>query len=882
MEDVSVDIDPFNTNNGEAYRPYARNVTEIFHDFRTSVDGLTTREAKLRANGSKNTLEEKEKESLLKRYLGQFTEPLILLLLVSALISIIIGAYDDAFSIILAVIIVSTVAFVQEYRSEKSLEALTQLVTYRCEVVRDGVAMELLAEELVEGDVVALNRGVRVPADLRLFETIDLRIDESILTGESKPAKKDFTSIFDDDAGLADRQNMAFMGTMVIQGKGKGVVVSRGDNTELGRIFQLIQNAESAKTPLQVKMDELGKHLSILSFGIIGFIFILGTYQGNSMLEMFNVGVSLAVAAIPEGLPIVVTVTLALGVTRMAKRNAIVRKLPAVEALGGVSVICVDKTGTLTKNKMTVTKFYTSCIVSTSSANLEGHLEFMNDKNCRFEPKHDFQLMQLLKVGLLCNNAQQTYDGSILGNPTEGALLSAALHSGYDDIRKKYTRLEEIPFGSETKWMAVKCTSSEELAPVYYVKGAYEVIISKCTRFYSNDMTKLEIEEAYKRLAAGGLRVVALAYGNELNDLTFVGLAGISDPLRHGVKDAVRKTRESGIRVVMITGDSRETAIAIAQDLGIFERDSLALSYQDIDTIDHDKLDKVVVFYRMSPSHKTQIIQAFRDRGDVVAMTGDGVNDAPSLKLANIGIAMGKGSDVCKESSEIVLVDNNFATIVAAVEEGKGIYANIQNFLRFQLSTSMAALGIIAYCTVFNHPLPLNPMQILWINIIMDGPPAQSLGLEPVSKEIMKQPPRNPKTPVITQRMIVKVASGSIVMALGTLWMFFKSLEMSDPEDKKHLHATTMAFSTFVMFQMFNALNCRSAEQSVFKIGFFLNKYFIAAIGGSILMQLFVLNIPFLQYIFETTYLTGGDLLVVIAVSSSVFIIDEVCKFLKI
>jgi len=795
-------------------------------------------------------------------------------------ISLLIGQYDDALSIILAVIIVSTVAFVQEYRSEKAVEALHSFVAQSCQVLRDGRVRDIKAEELVTGDIVVLNRGDRVPADIRLIETIDFRTDESILTGESEAVKKHHSRIDGDVASIADRKNMIFMGTMVAQGKGKGIVVAVGDDTELGKISHMIQNTEEHKTPLQLKMDQLGKHLTMTSFGIIAIIFIFGFIQGNPLLEMFNVGVSLAVAAIPEGLPIVVTVTLALGVTRMAKRHAIVRKLPAVEALGSVSVICVDKTGTLTQNKMTVSKLFTTTHIESKVSNLEGRLEFLNENGVRFDSKHDSHLQKLLKIGIYCNNASYSYDHQI-GNPTEVALLSCAFQAGLEDLRKFGKRIDEIPFDSEKKWMAVRCDGEEGLK--YYVKGALEVVLPKCKNFYDNNQNPLETKEACSKLSNAGLRVLALAYGDDLNSLTFVGLVGIHDPPRFGVKESVLKTRDSGVKIVMITGDSKDTAISIATELGMYDRDSTALSAEDIENLSEaqlaNKLDKVAVFYRMSPSLKMKIVQAYRVRGDIVAMTGDGVNDAPALKASDIGIAMGKGSDVCKEASEIILVDNNFATIAAAMEDGKGIFSNIQNFLRFQLSTSLAALSMIAYCTLHGSELPLNPMQILWINIIMDGPPAQSLGLEPVSKDAMKQPPRHPQTPVITRRMVTKILQGAAIMVIGTLFVFFHALEDGVEEQR---YATTLAFTTFVMFQMFNALNCRSATQSVMAIGFFSNNYFLFAIGGSIVMQLLVIYIPWLNYAFETVPLGTTDLLYTILVASLVFLADELLKFLKI
>eukprot|EP01119_Soliformovum_irregulare_P019906 TRINITY_DN6393_c0_g1_i1.p1 TRINITY_DN6393_c0_g1~~TRINITY_DN6393_c0_g1_i1.p1 ORF type:complete len:782 (-),score=220.72 TRINITY_DN6393_c0_g1_i1:265-2541(-) len=662
-------------------------VDQVIRDLKTSLQGLTADEAKSRRDDDKrNAIKEEEEESLIKRFLEQFTEPLIALLLASAVISLLFGQFDDAFSIILAVLIVSSVGFIQEYRSEKSVEALTQFVAQSCEVTRGGQTIQILAENLVRGDLVTLNRGDKIPADMRIVESIELRIDESILTGESKPTKKSEAVIEEDILSVAERFNCAFMGTEISQGRGRGIVFAIGDDTELGKISRMIKNTGSQKTPLQLKMDQLGKHLSIMSFVIISVIFILGAAQGHGFLQMFTVGVSLAVAAIPEGLPIVVTVTLALGVTRMAKRNAIVRRLPAVEALGGVSVICVDKTGTLTQNKMTASKFYTSCIITASHAGHDSHrMEFANDNGCRFEPKHDQHLMQLLRIGVLCNNAHFVTDGSFTGNPTEQALLGAAVQAGMTDIRQDHRRIQEIPFDSEKKWMAVQCETKE--GPKYFVKGAPDVMLSKCAHLFDSAMSRLEIQDAISKFSTAGLRVIGLAQGDDMTNLTFVGLVAISDPPRYGVKDAIRRTQDCFIKVVMLTGDSRETAVAIATQLGLYHADSLAMSHQEIEIESEntlaEKLDRVAVFYRMAPSDKWKIIRAYQIRGDVVAMTGDGVNDAPALKSADIGIAMGKGSDVAKEASQIILVDNNFSTIVSAIEEGKGIFFKYSKFHSF-------------------------------------------------------------------------------------------------------------------------------------------------------------------------------------------------------
>ncbi|RMF91081.1 MAG: calcium-transporting P-type ATPase, PMR1-type [Methanobacteriota archaeon] len=866
---------------------FLRDVDVILETLKTSEKGLDAHEVLLRQERcGKNVLQEAEKVSWMRLFLEKFTEPLIVLLIISAAISFAIGEVADAVGIAVAVSLVSILGFIQEYRSEKSVEALKRLAAHKCRVVREGRTLEVLAEELVPGDIVLLSTGDRVPADLRLIETVNLQIDESILTGESEASEKFTGTIEKEDTLIADRKNMAYMGTVVTNGNGKGVVIATGEMTELGKISQMIQKVEERRTPLQQKLDQLGKQLSVFGIAIVTVIFVLGAIQGMDFLELFMVAVSLAVAAIPEGLPIVVTITLALGVTRMAKRNAIVRKLPAVEALGATTVICTDKTGTLTRNEMTVRKIYTSEIIEVTGVGYDVEGDFLKDGQ-RIDPEKDRHLMKLLETGLLCNNSQLSEKG-LIGQPTEGALLTAALKAGLEDKRGELERLEEMPFDSEKKWMAVRYRTAQ--GGQVFVKGATEQVLEMCARYFSEEGARSlsrkkreEILGAYSALASEALRVLALAYGDRLEDLVFLGLAGIMDPPRRGVREAIKKARQSGVKVVMITGDSKETAIAVAKSLDFFEEGSIALSGTDVDNHHLDELagvvDRVSVFYRVSPEHKMKIVKAFRKKGHIPAMTGDGVNDAPALKIADIGVAMGRaGTDVAKEAAEMILVDDNFATIVAAIEEGKSIYNNIKNFLRFELTTSIAALSVIASSTLLRLPLPLNPIEILWINIIMDGPPAQSLGVEPLDADVMKKPPRDPKEPVVTRRMVLNVLSGALIMFLGTMGLFLWELRSGAPNPGFEKRAMTMAFTVFVLFQMFNALNCRSEEKSVFKLGFFTNRYVLLAIAGSMLMQLAVIYIPFLQFIFDTVALSARDLLLATAVASSVFLFDEVRK----
>lgn len=856
-------------------------------------NGLTDQEytKKVEKNG-KNELTEKEEESLIQKYFDQFKQPLVLMLLASALISIIIGQYDDALSITLAIVIVCTVAFIQEYRSEQALEALKSLVKHKCKVYRNGQLLELISSEVVPGDIVSLSIGDRVPADIRIFKSVDLYISEAELTGESNPVEKISEELKVDhkEKDLRQYTNLAFMGTLVHGGNARGLVYATGDQTEIGKMAIELEEAEEKKTPLQESMDELGEKLSYISIGVIAIIFLLGVYNGHKWFNMFILGVAMAVAAIPEGLPIVTTVTLAMGVIRMSRRNAIVKKLPSVETLGCTNIICTDKTGTLTMNQMTVKKIFTlkdKNIYEVSGHGLETKGSFSNNgKN--IEVKEDKTLLRLLEIGYLCNNSK-TIEEKYVGDPTEVSLLIAAKKGGLNnEFISNYSRKEEISFSSKTKWMGVKVENKTTKESNYYVKGAIEVLLPKCSTYHSDNeikqLTKEDvqyIENVAYKIGSEGIRVLILTQGKDVKELTFVGLVGIYDPPRPGVKEAIKSLSNHGVRTIMMTGDAKVTALSIAKELGIYKDEYLlALSP---DEIDHDAklqdLSKVSVFYRMTPHHKKVIVEALQAQNNIVGMTGDGVNDAIALKLADIGIAMGSGTDVCKEASKMVLVDDNFATINAAIEEGKAIFSGIKNFLRFQLTTSISALSIISISNLLGYPPPLNPMQILWINIIMDGPPAQTLGVEPVDPDIVHQPPRNPKDSVVSKRIITGVVLNALIMIIGTLFIYLREISHDGILTKRD---TTMTFTTFLMFQMFNAMNCRSEKKSIFKIGFFSNKPFLIAVTLCILGQLSLVYVSFMRKIFDTDYLTLFDMFTTILIGSTVFIFEEVLKFLKI
>ncbi|XP_034973810.1 calcium-transporting ATPase type 2C member 2 [Zootoca vivipara] len=828
------------------------------------------------------------KQPVWKKYLDQFKNPLILLLLASALVSVVTKEYEDAVSIAMAVIIVVTVAFIQEHRSEKSLEELNKLVPPECNCMREGKLQVLLARELVPGDIVCLSMGDRVPADVRLVEVTDLLVDESSFTGEAEPCSKN-DGILAEAGDLMTLTNVAFMGTLVRYGKGKGIVIGTGENSQFGEVFKMMQEEETPKTPLQKNMDKLGKQLTLISFGIIGLLMLIGWLQGKHLLGMFTIGVSLAVAAIPEGLPIVVTVTLVLGVLRMAKKRVIVKKLPIVETLGCCNVICSDKTGTLTANEMTVTQLVTSdgfkAEVSGVGYNREGDVCLLPSREV-IKEFSNISVGKLVEAGCVANNAiiRKT---TVMGQPTEGALIALAMKMELSDIKDIYIRKKEIPFSSEQKWMAVKCAlKNQGQEEVYFMKGAFEEVMQHCTMYNSGGISlpmtpqqKSVYVQEEKHMGSLGLRVLALASGPELGRLTFLGLVGIIDPPRHGVKEAVRALIESGVSVKMITGDALETALAIGRNIGLCNGKMKAMSGEELENTTESALSSTVknvsIFFRTSPKHKLKIIKALQQTGAIVGMTGDGVNDAVALKSADIGVAMGQaGTDVSKEAANMILVDDDFSTIMSAIEEGKGIFYNIKNFVRFQLSTSISALSLIALSTVFNLPNPLNAMQILWINIIMDGPPAQSLGVEPVDKDAIKQPPRSITDTILSRSLILKIFLSATIIISGTMFVFWKEI----PESGITPRTTTMTFTCFVFFDLFNALTCRSQTKLILEIGLFRNRMFLYSVLGSILGQMAVIYIPPLQKIFQTENLGALDLLFLTALASSVFFLSELIK----
>ena len=789
----------------------------------------------------------------------------------------------------------------QEYRSEASLDALSTLVPPKCHVLRSGNIENILAEEVVPGDVLNLNAGDRVAADGRILNCNALTIDESNLTGEAEPKEKTSSALRDLQEGseIGERSNFVFMGTLVCSGNAVAIVTSTSVQTEFGKAFQEMKGIETRRTPLQMKMDELGKQLSIFSFCIIVMIAFIGVMQGKALMEMFNIGVSLAVAAIPEGLPICVTVTLALGVMRMAKKSAIVKKLPAVEALGCANFICSDKTGTLTQNKMTATKAY--CLGMDDAVSFSGIQKFGQLSNhvlsaakisygngSAIDMQKFMCLQDLFDAGCICNNAH--LNGSdVIGQPTEGALLMAARSLGVSDRRKELLRKKEENFTSESKKMVVQCAGVD--CDNFYAKGALETILSLCTNFLGKTGGNVPLNAASRErvtrygevMASDGLRVIAIAKGANPSQMSLCGIVGFMDPLREGVVEAVDRIKNSGAKILMITGDAEATAVAVGKQAGIYQPGQKKVisgnQIEELAQLGEDKLADIIedvsICFRTSPRHKLHIVRALQSKGHIVAMTGDGVNDAPALKAADIGIAVGSGTDVAKEASAMVIIDDDFSTIVNAIEEGKSIFYNIKNFLTFQLSTSLAAMSLIAIATFLGRPNPLNAMQILWINIIMDGPPAQSLGVEAVDKSIMSRPPRKKSDDIITRPLLYRVVTSAAYILCGTMFVFFSAL---GDKDEPSRHDLTMTFTTFVAFDLFNALSCRHNHKPVYELPFKSNAAFLVAIGLSVIGQLLVVYSEPFQKIFRTVPLSSSEFAFLVILTSSLLLVDTARK----
>ena len=839
---------------------------------------------KLRTIGP-NELQEKKGRGPLAIFFDQFKSLMIGVLIAAALISGFLKEWVDALAILAIVILNAILGLAQEYRAEKSLAALKKLAAPSSKVVRDGAIRIVPSRELVPGDLVEVEAGDHIPADSRvLWHTSNLAVQEASLTGESTPVNKTDIALEEKDIPLAERANILYLGTSVVAGKARAIVAETGMQTELGRIAGLIQGIKKETTPLQARLEQFSKLLVYLCFFLVSVVFGLEILRGGKVLDMFLTSVSLAVAAIPEGLPAVVTIALALGVQRMVRRHVLIRKLPSVETLGCASVICSDKTGTLTKNEMTVRAVWTSRdAFEVTGTGYEPAGEFRTAAG-RVDPCERPDLLKALTAGVLCNNARLTVeDGkvSVFGDPTEIAILSAAAKAGLWKAEEEdgLELVEEIPFDSERKKMSIVRRADQNL--LAFTKGAPELLLHDCTFVLEDGAERPltgadrdRIMSANDGYANQALRVLAVAYRTLAQDphsfsaeaiekdLTFAGLVAMIDPPRPEVRDAMAKCRTSGIRTVMITGDHKNTAVAIARELGFYGRDSQALTGEDVDRLSDEELDasveNVAVYARVSPEHKLRAVRAWRRRGEIVAMTGDGVNDAPAVKEADIGVAMGiTGTDVTKEVSDMVITDDNFASIVAAVEEGRGIYDNIRKFIHFLLSCNLGEILVMFTAALFGFPVPLLPIQILWVNLVTDGLPALALGVDPVDPNIMERPPRKADEPIITgARGWLIGIQGTFIAACSLGAFLFVLLYEKEGIER----ARTAALATLACSQLFHAFNCRSMRQSLFKLGILSNPQLVGAVSLSFLLQMAVIYVPFLQPVFKTEALSLLDL----------------------
>lgn len=860
--------------------------------------GLSEAQAKeLLSKHGFNELVEKKQKSNLQKFAEQFQNFIIYVLIAAALVSFFVGEAIDAIAIIFIVILNAILGFVQEYRAEESLKALKRMASPSAKVVRDGEEKIIPAKEIVPGDLIIIEAGDKIPADARIVESVSLQVDESSLTGESVPVAKGTEKKYDETLTPSERKDFVFMGTHVTYGRAKAIVANTGMNTEMGKIAETIQTAEEKKTQLQIRLEEFGKKLSVIILGICGLIFILGVMRGKEVLGMFIAAVSLAVAAIPEGLPAIVTTTLALGVYRMSKQNAIVRKLSSVETLGSTTVICSDKTGTLTENEMTVRKIYVNGrMIDVTGAGYDMEGEFAENKK-KISP--DADIRTALKAAVLCNNTslhKKNEKWEVVGDPTEAALLVAGTKAGLerDELERQYPRTFEFFFDSNRKRMSTIHDHGNE--KMVFVKGAPDVVLKLCDSYYVNgkefkltETQRKSISGKNDEMAQEALRVLAVAYRKldmkmekfeqekTEKNLVFIGLIGMIDPPRKEVRDSIELCRRAGVKAVMITGDHKATAVAVAKELSLLTPGAKVMTGDELSKMSDEAFDAivedVVVYARVSPEHKTRIVKALKRKNHIVAMTGDGVNDAPALKNADIGVAMGiTGTDVTKESSDMVLADDNFATIVNAVREGRGVYDNIKKFIYYLLSCNISEVVVVFTPILFGLPLPLTAIQILWMNIVTDGFPALALGVQPVEDDVMTRKPRSPKEEILTKDVLKNILFIGTLISIGTLYMF--AIELGNVAK-----AQTMAFMTIVMFQLFHSLNAQS-DKSLFGIGL-RNKWLIAAFLLSTALQLAVIYIPLLQPVFNTVALEAGDLLKIFAISFLIVVLVELKKRLS-
>jgi len=906
---------------------FNKSIEEVKEELKVGTQGLSDEQVKeKREFYGLNELQAKKKKSLIVKFLEQFKDFMIIILIIAAVISGAVGYYQgegitDSIIILIVVIVNAIIGVAQESKAEKSLEALQKLSSHVTKVIRNGKVAVIPSKELVPGDIVILDTGDYVPADLRIIESANLKAQEASLTGESVPVDKNTDVINDEKIGLGDRTNMLFSSSLITYGRGKGIVVETGMNTEVGKIAGMINEVEETETPLQQKLNKLGKTLGIVAIVICVIIFIIGLLYGKEPIEMFMTAVSLAVAAIPEGLAAVSTIVLAIGVQRMVKKHAIVKKLPAVETLGSTTVICSDKTGTLTQNKMTVKKvFYNNKLVDLDDIDIDN----LGD-----------ELEKLTYISMFCNDTK-VLDGKLTGDPTETALIDMGFKLDFQPpILEKYERVKELPFDSDRKLM-----TTVHLFPnkyMVYTKGGVDELLSRCNSYVINgnvntdiDEYKKEIAKQNEEMAKNALRVLAMAY-KELDheptdeemktiesDLTYVGMVGMIDPPREEVKDAVEKCKTAGIKTVMITGDHKITAIAIAKALGILENEDEAITGSELEEMSDEDLIKNVrkysVYARVSPEHKVRIVKAWQTNGEIVAMTGDGVNDAPALKTADIGCAMGiVGTDVSKEAADVILTDDNFATIVSSVEEGRRIYDNILKAIQFLLSSNVGEI-IILFVAILMTPLlskwfnidvnlitPLLPIHILWINLVTDSLPALALAVDPAEKDIMNRKPLKPKQGVFTKGMTFRVIYQGIMIGVLTLVAFIIGLATPEnelpgvniteangivrtlsAEEVKVEIGQAMAFTVLALSELVHVFNIRNNKKSIFKTGIFNNSKLILATAVSAGLMLIVLFVPALRNIFSIPVLPAMNILETVILVFIPIVVVEIFKLLKI
>jgi len=881
---------------------------ELFQQVSSGESGLKSPEVPHRLEQfGHNSLEVQTEKSTLKLVTHQLHHPLIYLLLGAAVVSAVAGHAVDAFVIGGVVVLNTLLGVVQEWKADRALDALKRMASPQARVLRDGKPEKITSSQVVPGDVLVLETGDRVAADARVLESTELAADESALTGESEPVRKD-AGMLDEKTPLADRTNMLWSSTAITSGRGKAVVVATGMSTALGRIAGQVRSTGREQTPLQRRLARLGTVLGLAGIGLAIIVFVVGLLRGFELMEMILFSVAVAVSAIPEGLPAVISITLALGVQRMAGRNAIIRRLPAVETLGSTTVICTDKTGTITRNEMTVTAIWTpGHTYSVTGTGFRPAGEIQRNAESEGTDLLCPEAELLLEIGVLNNNAELISDDGawrVRGTPTEGALVVVARKGGLDDkhLRKGRPRLAEIPFSSDRKYMAtLHGPTPEGKQSVALVKGAPDRVLEFCSHIYENgarreltgedrDVIEAQIDEFANRalrVVAGGIREFSnrqtkLQQDDVEGGLTFVGLWGMVDPPRPEAIQAIADAQQASIRVVMITGDHATTAAAIAREVGITNHDDEVVTGGQLDGMSDEELSRRVrstgVFARVTPAHKLRILQALKAHGEVVSMTGDGVNDAPALKGADIGVAMGEtGTEVAKESADMILTDDDFATIVHAVEEGRVIFSNLRRVVFFLITTNIGEIITLTAALIIGLPLPLTAIMILWINLVTDGACTIPLGIEPMHRDVLDQPPRPPSEGVVTMPVLRRMLLLAPVMAIGTLGLFAYALNGGTVE-----HAMTVAFTTLAAFQWFQALNARSSRLSVLAIGVFSNRWLWAGIGVAVALQLLVVYTPLGHELFGTVPLAWADWLRIVPVAASIVLFDEFFKALGI